>query len=111
MNPSKNSLFNAYGIEAEYMIVDKDNLNISPSAHILLTDTEGFIHNEITKTKTAWSNELASHLIEIKTNGPVQELDSVSQIFHEDIIEINNLLSKDNLMLMPTAMHPWMKSR
>lgn len=108
MKPSKNSLFNAYGIEAEYMIVDKDNLNISPSAHILLTDTEGAIHNEITKTKTAWSNELASHLIEIKTNGPVQELDSVSQIFHEDIIEINNLLSKDNLMLMPTAMHPWM---
>ena len=29
MNPSKNSLFNAYGIEAEYMIVDKDGTAIS----------------------------------------------------------------------------------
>lgn len=108
MNSSKNNLFNAYGIEAEYMIVDKDNLNISASAYLLLTDSDGSIQNEITKINTAWSNELASHIIEIKTNGPVQELDSVSQIFHTDIIEINNLLSKENLMLMPTAMHPWM---
>ncbi|NCN10713.1 MAG: glutamate--cysteine ligase [Leptospira sp.] len=108
MNPNKLSLFHAYGIEAEYMIVDRDTLSVSPSAALLLLDEVSNIQNEITFDQTAWSNELASHLIEIKTNGPVENLDGIGNIFHEDVIKINTFLEKENLMLMPTAMHPWM---
>lgn len=105
---SKVSLFQGYGIESEYMIVDSKTLDISPSAELLLQDKNGKIQNEVEKNKTAWSNELASHLIEIKTNGPVADLSIVEPLFHNDIRSISNILSKYSLRLMPTSMHPWM---
>jgi len=104
----KLSLFHAFGIEAEYMIVRRDSLDVDPSASFLLTDENKIIQNELTFEKTAWSNELASHLIEMKTNGPVNQLDEVESIFHKDVLRMNSLLKEKNLMLMPTAMHPWM---
>lgn len=104
----KLSLFHAFGIEAEYMIVRRDSLDVDPSASFLLTDEDKTIQNEISFDKTAWSNELASHLIEMKTNGPVKTLDEVESIFHKDVLRMNSMLKEKNLMLMPTAMHPWM---
>lgn len=105
---NKFSLFQAFGIEAEYMIVDKKTLNVAPFAHTLLVDSFGEIQNEIEDGDVRRSNELASHVIEIKTNGPVVALESVSDIFHRQIQKLNVSLSEQGLCLMPTAMHPWM---
>jgi hypothetical protein len=106
--PSKISIFQGFGIESEYMIVDSESLNVSPSAELLLQGENGTIQNEVEKNNTAWSNELASHVIEIKTNGPVSDLSSVEPLFQNDIQTISTILSKHSLRLMPTSMHPWM---
>ncbi|MEQ9302593.1 MAG: glutamate--cysteine ligase, partial [Marinoscillum sp.] len=67
-------LFEAYGVELEYMIVDKDSLDVKPIAEVLLRDESGEIQGEFDKGMTAWSNELVSHVVEMKSNGPTQDL-------------------------------------
>lgn len=101
-------LLEGYGIELEYMIVDRDSLDVKSIADWLMTQVGGGYEIEIERGNVAWSNELALHVIEIKTNGPARNLAHLDQRFNQHIQEINNLLKESNAMLMPTAMHPWM---
>lgn len=101
-------LFAGYGIEAEYMIVDRDTLNVRGLSDVLLKEVAGSIVNEVELGATAWSNELVMHVIEMKTNGPTADLARLASLFHRDVVKINELLAKHNAMLMPTAMHPFM---
>ena len=101
-------LFEAYGVELEYMIVDKDTLEIKPIAEVLLTNTAGVVEGEMEKDMTAWSNELVSHVLEMKSNGPTSDLVGLRTKFNADIAEANSLLGAENAMLLSTAAHPWM---
>ena len=100
-------LFQGYGIELEYMIVDRDSLKILPIADRLLEEG-GKVKNEVEHGDMAWSNELVQHLIELKTNGPAADLEGLDSRFQRSIDEIEKILSRENAMLMPTAMHPMM---
>ncbi len=102
-------LFQAYGIELEYMIVDADTLNIRPIAEFILKDAESNIQGELEKGEVCWSNELVSHVVELKSNGPTKDLPAIRNHFNSNIQEINGILKKANARLMPTAAHPWMK--
>ena len=62
-------LFQGYGVELEYMIVDAHTLDVRPIADRLIEAEHGAIENEIERGAFAWSNELARHVLEIKTNG------------------------------------------
>lgn len=105
----KYHLFEVYGIEAEYMIVDKTTLNVCPFAEFVLQRySKGSIENEVEVGQVAWSNELVSHVIEIKTNGPAKDPIQVEQSFHESLRLIQAILDEKNAMLLPTSMHPWM---
>lgn len=102
-NLNKNiKLFQAYGIELEYMLVDLNNLNIVPLADLILGET-----GEKDQGAIAWSNELALHVIEIKTNGPTPDLVKAVQDFQENIKNINQQLKPHQTCLLPTAAHPW----
>ena len=101
-------LFQGYGVELEYMIVDRQTLAVLPIADQLLNKVAGQIVNEIERGELCWSNELALHVVELKTNGPANALDSLSQLFSAQVAEINSLLEPYGGMLMPGAMHPWM---
>ncbi len=101
-------LFEVYGIEIEYMIVDRDGLSVLPVSDQLLKAVAGDYVDEFETGTLAWSNELALHVIELKTNGPAPSLDGLDAAFQHDITRINNLLEAANGRLMPTAMHPWM---
>ncbi|MBW2476354.1 MAG: glutamate--cysteine ligase [Deltaproteobacteria bacterium] len=101
-------LFQGYGVELEYMIVDRHTLAVLPIADLLLNQVAGQIVNEVDHGELCWSNELALHVVELKTNGPAKALDSLSQLFGEQVAEINGLLEPYGGMLMPGAMHPWM---
>lgn len=102
-------LFQAFGIELEYMIVDKDTLSVRPIAEFLLKDEEGNIQGELEKGDVCWSNELVSHVVELKSNGPTPDLSKIRDSFNLNVQQINKILSGANARLMPTAAHPWMK--
>lgn len=101
-------LFQAYGVELEYMIVDRETLSVSPITDKVLYQVAGEYLSEVEMEELAWSNELALHVIELKTNGPAQSLEPLPQLFQDHVCRINALLEPMGARLMPSAMHPWM---
>lgn len=101
-------LFDGFGVEMEYMIVDRDTLDIKPICDLILKKIAGRIVNEWPVGKLAVSNELSLHVIEIKTNGPADSLNNLGSSFQEQVKAINELLVEFNACLMPGPMHPWM---
>ncbi|MEN9582013.1 MAG: hypothetical protein RJA70_5022 [Pseudomonadota bacterium] len=102
-------LFEGFGIELEYMIVDMESLDVRPIADELLKQVGGGYEREVDRGAVAWSNELALHVVEIKTNGPVPKLGGAQGPLQENIRQINSLLRPMNARLLPSAMHPWMR--
>lgn len=101
-------LFEAYGVELEYMIVDAETLDVLPAAEEVLRESDGTVASEVVRGDLAWSNELAAHVIELKTNGPAAGLHLLNDRFQEAVRRINGSLRAHGARLMPTAMHPWM---
>ena len=101
-------LFAACGVELEYMIVAREGLDVLPAADRLLRAAAGELVEEFADGPIGWSNELALHLIELKTNGPAPSLAGLDDTFLGEIRRINALLGEMGGRLLPTAMHPWM---
>jgi len=101
-------LFDVFGVELEYMIVNRDTLSVMPITDQLIAAKIGEIASDVENGPIAWSNELTAHVIEIKTNGPVKSYKGLADDFHANILEINALLAPFNAMLLPTAAHPFM---
>lgn len=104
----KHHLFEVYGIELEYMLVNTASLEVMPIVDKLLTTKNGELTSDIDNGTIAWSNELVAHVVELKTNGPSKNLNTLSDEFHKNILEINTLLKPLNASLLPTASHPLM---
>lgn len=105
---SSNSLFSKFGVELEYMIVDRDTLDVRPIADEVLIGEDGAIEQEIDRGRISWSNELARHVIELKTTEPAPSLDGLADAFQREIQILARRLAPLNATLLPTAMHPWM---
>jgi len=102
-------LFDALGIEIEYMLVDRDTLNVRPLADVVLSSLAGGQPtSEISVGPISWSNELTLHLIELKTSDPAEEVVSLPCQFENAIGDLNPVLQAHHLRLLPTGMHPWM---
>ena len=101
-------LFEGYGIELEYMIVAADRLTVLPVADRLLRAAAGETVSEVAVGPLYWSNELALHVIEFKTDGPVPALLGAADAFAAGVEAANRLLAPLGGRLMPSAMHPWM---
>lgn len=100
--------FSVYGIELEYMIVDAQDLRVRPIADQVLRALAGRDTAEVERGAVAWSNELARHVIEVKTNGPCADLQQAAVAFHEAIIDVHERLTPLAARLLPSGMHPWM---
>lgn len=101
-------LFEATGVELEYMIVDRASLSVKPIADRVLEAMGGSGEVEVELGPVAWSNELALHVIEIKTNGPAHSLSSVPALMLDSVRRIDAILGEHGARLMPSGMHPWM---
>ncbi len=101
-------LFEAFGIELEYMLVDAETLDVLPEADELIRGFAGEIVSDIDRGEIAWSNELCLHVLELKTNGPAAEIAPLAIEFQQEVQQINDALALQGGRLMPTAMHPWM---
>lgn len=104
----KYRLFEAYGIELEYMIVDRDSLAVKPICDKVIEAISGKIENEVSLGRINVSNELVLHVLEFKCNGPQKNLLEIQANFQEQIRAVNTLLERWNARLLPTAMHPLM---
>lgn len=106
--PDPWSLFEVFGVEMEYMIVDRESLAVRPIADELLRGMAGEYVDDIERGEFGWSNELVCHVIELKTNGPAPGLVGLAAGFHEEIRFINDRLRPMGAMLLGTGAHPLM---
>jgi len=100
--------FAGYGIELEYMIVDRRSLAVRPIADQLLRALAGHDTAEVERGTLGWSNELVRHVVEVKNIVPTPSLVELPARFHDEIRAANERLAAVDARLMPTAMHPWM---
>lgn len=109
--PSVLHAFTGYGIEFEYMIVDRQTLSVLPVADELLRQAAGACVAEVKRGRFCWSNELVLHLVELKNASPDPALEPLAGAFQAEVRYINRMLDPLGARLMPTAMHPWMDPR
>ncbi|MCB0763600.1 MAG: glutamate--cysteine ligase [Flavobacteriales bacterium] len=104
----KFKLFEVTGIELEYMIVDRDTLKVLPIVDKLFEDVTGKVTSDVGRGDVEWSNELVSHVVELKTAKPTRKIPSFRKKFAAEVKAINAVLAKRNAMLLPSAAHPFM---
>ncbi len=102
------SLFSAFGIELEYMLVDANTLDIRPIADQVMRLEAGTIVSDVEFDDISWSNELVLHVLELKTSNPAPSLAPIAQQMQSHVGRVNELAGQLGARLMPTAMHPWM---
>jgi carboxylate-amine ligase len=100
--------FQAFGVELEYMIVQRDTLAVAPQAARVLIDAAGVPAEDIERGPITWSNELVAHVVELKTTGPAAELAGIASRFQGEVVELASRLEPMGLQLLPGGMHPWM---
>lgn len=101
--------FAGYGVELEYMIVDRNTLAVMPVADTLLRVAGG--DADVGRGRYAWSNEIVLHLVELKNARPAPALEFLGAGFQDEVRAINALLAPLGARLMPTGTHPWMDPR
>jgi gamma-glutamyl:cysteine ligase YbdK (ATP-grasp superfamily) len=106
--PPRLHLFQGYGIELEYMLVDCDTLAVKPVTDELLKNEIGRYASDFENGMVTWSNELVLHVVELKSSKPENNLNGLEHAFSENVKRVNMILSKWNSMLMPSAAHPFM---
>jgi hypothetical protein len=108
----KYKLFEVTGIELEYMVVDRDTLKVLPIVDKLFEDVTGAITSDVERGDVEWSNELVSHVVELKTAKPTKKIPTFRKKFSGDVKAINAVLAKRNAMLLPGRRTPsWIPSR
>ncbi len=108
ISPPSFHLFERYGVELEYMIVDAETLDVKPITDEVLKLVAGKYTNEVERGLVTWTNELVLHVIELKSTAPLESIDSIHTEYQKNVREINALMEPMGARLMPTAMHPWM---
>lgn len=104
--PYRYHLFQAYGIELEYMIVDRDSLQVKPVADELLKHELGFYGADYVHGPITWSNEMVLHVVELKTTQPESNLSQAGQLLADEVRYINSILRQWNARLLPGGSHP-----
>ncbi|HEY9488657.1 MAG TPA: glutamate-cysteine ligase family protein [Chryseosolibacter sp.] len=108
LQPLRIHLFQGYGIELEYMLVDCESLKVKPVVDGLIKHEAGSYQSDFENGMVTWSNELVLHVVELKSTQPESNFSALENAFAENIKHINAILASSNTMLMPTAAHPFM---
>ncbi|MFZ6010138.1 MAG: carboxylate-amine ligase [Bacteroidota bacterium] len=108
LQPSRIHLFQGFGIELEYMLVDRNTLEVKPITDELLKHELGIYASDFENGMVTWSNELVLHVVELKSTKPESNFNGLEHAFAENVKRVNAILAGWNTMLMPTAAHPFM---
>lgn len=106
-------LFEGIGVELEYMIVDRETLDVAPIADEALRLAAGEPAggppvSDVELGPITWSNELVLHVLEMKTTTPARSLGGLVEAFQSSIGRAGEVLRPLGARLMPGAMHLWM---
>lgn len=116
----RHSLFSCFGIELEYMVVDRDSIAVRPIVDTLLRDvaalpgavveseSEPGWPDELSLGDISLGNELAAHVIELKVSRPAPSLRGLGHDFHAAVTALAPILENHYAMLLPGGMHPTM---
>ncbi|GIV36848.1 MAG: glutamate--cysteine ligase [Cyclobacteriaceae bacterium] len=104
--PYRYHLFQAYGVELEYMIVDCDTLQVKPIADDLLKHELGYFGADCVRGPITWSNEMVLHVIELKSTQPEGNLSNLGHLLADEVRYINHILKQWDARLLPGGCHP-----
>lgn len=107
------ALFEGFGIEIEYMIVDCASREIRSIADTLLDDIaagqdSATLSPHCPDGRVEWSNELVAHVAEAKCAAPEPDIAAFLAPLRQSLAQANRLLAARGACLMPSAAHPWM---
>ena len=106
---SNYKIWERFGVEMEFMIVDRETLQVLPRADIPLgKDKDGNQLSDVEYDDIGLSNELVSHVLEFKCAHPKSTFDGLGKRFFHEIRRANKKLEKISAMLLPSAAHPFM---
>ena len=83
------------------MIVDRTTLDVRPLADELLRTVSGAYDTEVERAPLSWSNELALHVVEVKTTDPEPDLVNLAAPFQAEVREIGRRLAPMGARVMP----------
>jgi carboxylate-amine ligase len=95
-------------VEIEYALVRRGDLRVAPEADALLTDLGGSPDAHPALGNVEADNELAAHVLELKSRAPGADLAAQAGDFQAFVRFANRALAKRGLRLMPGGMHPFM---
>lgn len=104
-------LFDAVGLELEYMVVRRDTGAVAPAVDALMTARTGRPASDCTLGRCEASNELAAHVFELKVPRPVTDFVQAGARFADAVRRANRLLAPMGTELLPGPMHPTMDPR
>ncbi|HEX2078543.1 MAG TPA: glutamate-cysteine ligase family protein [Longimicrobium sp.] len=103
--------FEVAGMELEYPTVDRD-LNVVSLVEPAFRVVAGRGTSDVDLGAVGFSNEIADHVFEIKTQEPVRSLADAERMLAEGIQRFSAVLHAEfGARLMPTGMHPWFDPR
>lgn len=105
---SRLHLFEAAGLELEYMVVRRDTGAVAPLVDRLMTARTGRPASDCRLGRCEASNELAAHVFELKVPRPVRDFAAAETAFAGAVVRANRLLAPEGCELLPGPMHPTM---
>jgi glutathione synthase/RimK-type ligase-like ATP-grasp enzyme/gamma-glutamyl:cysteine ligase YbdK (ATP-grasp superfamily) len=103
--------FEVAGVELEYAVVDRD-LNVAHRVEEAFRTLSGRRCSDVDLGAVGLSNEIADHVLEVKTQAPARSLAEAEETLVEGIQRFAAVLrDRYDARLMPTGMHPWLDPR
>ncbi len=107
------SLFTELKIDVEYMTADRDTLDAIPAADRLLETASGkkdLIYYPYGKDEgISWSTVSAGYAVKFKIENKNMTFRDAETVIYKEIKRAGLILEEINAVLLPTAVHPWLK--
>lgn len=102
-------LFDVFGVEVEYMVVDQRTFDVKPVVDLALEALAGAPSAAAAVVgPVEWSNELVAHVVEAKCARPAPTLAGLRGPWKRAIAAMDAALAPHGACLLPSAAHPWM---
>lgn len=113
-------LFERFGIEIEFAVVDRATLRVAPVVDRILREAANLPGARVeSESVPGWpdeialgpitiGNELTAHVLELKVSEPASSLEGLSSHFAEALASLHPTLDRLGVMLLPSGMHPTM---